>query len=42
MGGVDLSWIAGLLITSPTYYWLAKRSVTFRDGPLAQNHQARA
>jgi NCS1 family nucleobase:cation symporter-1 len=25
MGGVDLSWIAGLAITSPAYYWLAKR-----------------
>jgi nucleobase:cation symporter-1, NCS1 family len=25
MGGVDLSWIAGLLITSPAYYWLSKR-----------------
>jgi nucleobase:cation symporter-1, NCS1 family len=25
-GGIDLSWIVGLLITSPIYYWLAKRS----------------
>lgn len=25
MGGVDLSWIAGLVITSPAYYWLSKR-----------------
>jgi nucleobase:cation symporter-1, NCS1 family len=25
-GGVDLSWIVGLAITSPAYYWLAKRS----------------
>jgi NCS1 family nucleobase:cation symporter-1 len=25
MGGVDLSWIAGLAITSPAYYWLARR-----------------
>jgi NCS1 family nucleobase:cation symporter-1 len=41
MGGVDLSWIAGLLITGPAYYWLARRSA-FRDDPLAQNHQARA
>jgi NCS1 family nucleobase:cation symporter-1 len=24
MGGVDLSWIAGLAITGPAYYWLAK------------------
>ena len=26
MGNVDLSWIAGLAITSPAYYWLSKRS----------------
>ena len=26
MGGIDLSWIVGLLVTSPVYYWLAKRS----------------
>jgi len=26
MGGIDLSWIAGLAITSPVYYWLAKRA----------------
>jgi nucleobase:cation symporter-1, NCS1 family len=25
LGGVDLSWIAGLAITGPAYYWLAKR-----------------
>jgi NCS1 family nucleobase:cation symporter-1 len=25
MGGADLSWIIGLAITSPVYYWLAKR-----------------
>jgi NCS1 family nucleobase:cation symporter-1 len=25
MGGVDLSWIAGLAITGPAYYWLSKR-----------------
>jgi len=22
-GGIDLSWIVGLLLTSPAYYWLA-------------------
>jgi len=27
MGGIDLSWIVGLVITSPVYYWLAKRSM---------------
>jgi nucleobase:cation symporter-1, NCS1 family len=26
MGDVDLSWIVGLAVTSPAYYWLAKRS----------------
>jgi nucleobase:cation symporter-1, NCS1 family len=26
LGGVDLSWIVGLLVTSPAYYWLAKRT----------------
>jgi NCS1 family nucleobase:cation symporter-1 len=25
-GGVDLSWIVGLAVTSPAYYWLAKRA----------------
>jgi NCS1 family nucleobase:cation symporter-1 len=25
-GGIDLSWIVGLLLTSPAYYWMAKRS----------------
>ena len=25
MGGVDLSWIAGLAITGPAYFWLSKR-----------------
>jgi NCS1 family nucleobase:cation symporter-1 len=25
MGGVDLSWIVGLAITGPAYYWLSKR-----------------
>jgi len=26
LGGVDLSWIVGLLVTAPAYYWLARRS----------------
>jgi NCS1 family nucleobase:cation symporter-1 len=33
MGGIDLSWIIGLAVTAPAYYWLAKRSR--RDEPLA-------
>jgi NCS1 family nucleobase:cation symporter-1 len=24
LGGIDLSWIVGLVVTSPAYYWLAK------------------
>ena len=26
IGGIDLSWIVGLAVTSPAYYWLAKRA----------------
>jgi NCS1 family nucleobase:cation symporter-1 len=26
VGGIDLSWIVGLAVTSPVYYWLGKRS----------------
>jgi nucleobase:cation symporter-1, NCS1 family len=26
LGGVDLSWIVGLAITAPAYFWLARRS----------------
>jgi hypothetical protein len=26
MGGLDLSWIVGLVVTGPVYYWLASRS----------------
>jgi NCS1 family nucleobase:cation symporter-1 len=26
LGGIDLSWIVGLVVTSPAYYWLAKRA----------------
>jgi NCS1 family nucleobase:cation symporter-1 len=34
MGGMDLSWIIGLLVTSPAYYWLAKRAQSRRDGAI--------
>jgi NCS1 family nucleobase:cation symporter-1 len=30
MGGIDISWIVGLLLTSPAYYWLAKRAQSRR------------
>ena len=30
MGGVDLSWIVGLAVTSPVYYWLARGRVAQR------------
>jgi purine-cytosine permease-like protein len=26
IGGIDFSWIVGLTVTSPVYYWLAKRT----------------
>ena len=32
IGGIDLSWIVGLAVTSPAYYWLAKRSQTRAEG----------
>jgi nucleobase:cation symporter-1, NCS1 family len=31
LGGIDLSWIVGLALTSPAYYWLAKRAQSRRD-----------
>jgi len=35
LGGVDLSWIAGLAVTGPVYYWLSKRLTSTADGALA-------
>jgi len=40
LGGIDLSWIVGLLVTSPVYYWLGKRSQTLRDSKPAIAAQA--
>jgi NCS1 family nucleobase:cation symporter-1 len=37
MGGIDLSWIVGLAVTSPAYYWLAKRSQTRAEALLARD-----
>jgi nucleobase:cation symporter-1, NCS1 family len=42
LGGVDLSWIVGLAVTGPGYYWAAKRSQARRDGELARAEQLRA
>jgi nucleobase:cation symporter-1, NCS1 family len=42
MGGVDISWIAGLAITGPIYYWLAGRSGLVRDHRGAQDQQVKA
>jgi NCS1 family nucleobase:cation symporter-1 len=33
LGGIDLSWIVGLAVTSPAYYWLAKRAPNARVLP---------
>jgi NCS1 family nucleobase:cation symporter-1 len=30
LGGADLSWVIGLLLTSPLYYWLASRDTVYR------------
>jgi nucleobase:cation symporter-1, NCS1 family len=35
LGGVDLSWIVGLVVTSPVYYWLGKRSQAQRAAGLS-------
>jgi len=32
MGGIDLSWIIGLAVTAPAYYWLAKRAQARASG----------
>ena len=34
IGGIDLSWIVGLVVTSPVYYWLAKRVQLRRDAAI--------
>lgn len=31
LGGIDVSWIVGLLVTSPAYYWLAKYARSRQD-----------
>ena len=30
LAGADLSWILGLAVTSPLYYWLATRDSEYR------------
>jgi NCS1 family nucleobase:cation symporter-1 len=42
MGGIDLSWIVGLAVTGPGYYWMARRSQSRRDAQLARAEQLRA
>ena len=37
IGGIDLSWIVGLLVTSPAYYWLALRSQTRAEAALVRD-----
>jgi NCS1 family nucleobase:cation symporter-1 len=39
LGGVDLSWIVGLAVTSPAYYWLAKRAQSRRGGAILPSAQ---
>jgi purine-cytosine permease-like protein len=42
MGGVDLSWIVGLQVTSPAYYWLARLAQAAGDARLAAAQQVGA
>jgi len=42
MGGLDLSWLVGLAVTGPGYYWLARRSQARRDARLARAEQLSA
>jgi NCS1 family nucleobase:cation symporter-1 len=35
LGGIDLSWIVGLAVTSPLYYWLGNRTQARHDVALA-------
>jgi NCS1 family nucleobase:cation symporter-1 len=42
MGGIDLSWIVGLAVTGPGYYWLARRSQSRRNAELARSGELRA
>jgi hypothetical protein len=30
INGADLSWLVGLLVTSPLYFWLANRDSAYR------------
>jgi nucleobase:cation symporter-1, NCS1 family len=42
IGGIDLSWIVGLAVTSPVYYGLAKRARSRQDAAIAPSAQVRA
>jgi nucleobase:cation symporter-1, NCS1 family len=42
LGGVDLSWIVGLAVTSPAYYWWAKRAQARRGGAILPAAQLEA
>jgi NCS1 family nucleobase:cation symporter-1 len=42
VGGIDLSWIVGLAVTSPLYYWMAKRSQAGEPSAAALAPMARA
>jgi nucleobase:cation symporter-1, NCS1 family len=42
IGGIDLSWIVGLAVTSPVYYGLAKRARSRQDAAIAPSAPVRA
>jgi NCS1 family nucleobase:cation symporter-1 len=42
LGKTDLSWIVGLVVTSPAYYWLAKSSRSHRAATIGAAQPSRA
>jgi NCS1 family nucleobase:cation symporter-1 len=42
IGGIDLSWIIGLAVTSPVYYWLAKRTRSRQEAAAVPAAEVRA
>jgi NCS1 family nucleobase:cation symporter-1 len=42
IGGIDLSWIVGLAVTSPVYYWLAKHTRSRQGAAAAPAAEMRA
>jgi NCS1 family nucleobase:cation symporter-1 len=41
LGGVDVSWIVGLAVTAPAYYWAAKRTQSGGNSALIEQSVVR-